>query len=140
MYSKDLYINGSVMIYTILQIWHTCIYDTKTSKFWYSAKPDSPCRGFGSHLKNGRYLTISPKLRGVALSLSTRFSGAYISEQVLPNTSRHCIRHCDISCHCIRHLKNMSAKSKVIRLSKKLRGAEPSISTLCLGFVVRILQ
>ena len=37
------------------------------------------------------------------------------------------------------HLKNMAAISKVIRLSQKLRGAEPSISTLCLGFVGRIL-
>ena len=29
--------------------------------------------------------------------------------------------------------------AKVIRLSQKLRGVEPSISTLCLGFVGRIL-
>ena len=34
---------------------------------------------------------------------------------------------------------NMAAMSKVIRLSQKLRGVEPSISTLCLGFVGRIL-
>ena len=32
----------------------------------------------------------------------------------------------------------MAAMSKVIRLSQKLRGVEPSISTLCLGFVARI--
>ena len=37
------------------------------------------------------------------------------------------------------HLENMAAMSKVIRLSQKLRGVEPSISTLCLGFVGRIL-
>ena len=32
----------------------------------------------------------------------------------------------------------MAAMSKVIRLSQKLRGVEPSISTLLLGFVGRI--
>ena len=35
--------------------------------------------------------------------------------------------------------KNMAAMSKVIRLSQKPRGVEPVISTLCLGFVGRIL-
>ena len=35
--------------------------------------------------------------------------------------------------------KNMAAMSKVIRLSQKLRGLEPSVSTLCLGFVGRML-
>ena len=34
----------------------------------------------------------------------------------------------------------MAAMSKVIRLSQKLRGVERSISTLCLGFVGRILE
>ena len=33
----------------------------------------------------------------------------------------------------------MASISKVIRLSQKLRGVEPSISTLCLGFVGHIL-
>ena len=37
------------------------------------------------------------------------------------------------------HLENMAAMSKVIRLSQKLRGVEPLISTQCLGFVGRIL-
>ena len=55
----------------------------------------SPVGAVAAILKNGRYLTISQKLRGVALSLSTlyRFFGALISEKLLP----------DISCHCIRH-------------------------------------
>ena len=35
--------------------------------------------------------------------------------------------------------KNMASISKVIRLSQKLRGIEPSMSTLCLGFVGHIL-
>ena len=89
-----------------------------------------------ANLKNGRYVTISLKLRGVEPSLSTlqciyRFSGAYISETVLPNTSCHCIRHFGV------HLSKMAAIFEVIPLSQKLRGAEPSISTLCLGFVRR---
>ena len=33
----------------------------------------------------------------------------------------------------------MASISKVIRLSQKLRGVEPSISTLCVGFVGHIL-
>ena len=37
------------------------------------------------------------------------------------------------------HLGNMAAMSKVIRQSQKVRGVEPSISTLCLGFVGLIL-
>ena len=61
------------------------------------------------------------------------FCGAYISEKVLPNTSYHCIHHFG------HHLENMAAMFKVIRLSKKLRGVVPSISTLCLSFVGRIL-
>ena len=52
-----------------------------------------------------------------------------MSERVLPNTSCHCIHQFG------GHLKNMASISKVIRLSQKLRGVEPSISTLCLGFL-----
>ena len=76
----------------------THVHHTKPSKFSYSAKPDflyGVCR---RHFKNGRSATIilSQKIRGVEQSLSTlyyRFSGAQISEKVLPNTSSHCIRH-----------------------------------------------
>ena len=35
--------------------------------------------------------------------------------------------------------KQMASISKVIRLSQKLRGVEPSILTLCLGFVGHIV-
>ena len=51
----------------------THVHDTKKSKFSYSAKPDFPCGGCGSHLKNGRYVTVSQKLRGVEPSLSTLY-------------------------------------------------------------------
>ena len=52
----------------------------------------------------------------------------------MPKTSCHCIRHFG------GHLCKMAAIYKVIRLSQKLGGAEPSISTLCLGFVGRGFQ
>ena len=48
---------------------------------------------------------------------------------MLPNTSCHSIRHFG------GHLSKMAAISKILRLSQKLRGAEPSISNLCLGVV-----
>ena len=91
----------------------------------------SPVGAVAAIFFNGRYVTISQKRRGVEPSLSTlcRFSWAKSSEKVLPNTSCHCIRHCG------GHLCKMAAIYKVIRLSQKLRGTEPSISTLCLGFV-----
>ena len=38
------------------------------------------------------------------------------------------------------HLKKMAAISKVIRLSQKLRGADPSMSILSIGFVERRFQ
>ena len=51
------------------------VHHTKPSKFSYSAKPDFPRGGFGGHLKNGRYATISQKLRGVEPSLLTLYIG-----------------------------------------------------------------
>ena len=97
----------------------------------------SPVGGCGGHFKNGRYVTISQKLRGVEPSVSTlhiSFSGAYISEKVLQNTTCHCIRHFG------GHLYKMAVIYRVIRLSQILRGAEPSNSTLCVGFVGRGFQ
>ena len=53
----------------------TDVHHTKPSKFSYSAKPDFPRGGFGGHLKNARYTTISQKLRGVEPPLSTLYIG-----------------------------------------------------------------
>ena len=97
---------------------------------------------FYIHLKNGRCVTTSQKLRSVEPSLSTlyiyiyiMFCGASISEKkVLPNTS----------CHfplfwrsCFKGELFLISISKVIRLSQKLMGPKPTIPTLCLGFVGR---
>ena len=51
----------------------TDIYHAKPIIFSYSAKPDFSCGGCGSHLKNGRYVSTSPKLSGVESSLSTLY-------------------------------------------------------------------
>ena len=59
----------------------------------------------------------------------SRFSGAWISEKVLPNTPCHCIHHFGGD------LIKMAAIPKVVRLSQKLSDTEPLISTLCLGSV-----
>ena len=97
----------------------------------------SPVGAVAAILKNGRYVTISQKLRGVEPSMSTLhigFLGRRFQKKVLPKTSCHCIRHFG------GHLCKMAAIYKVIRLSQKLGGAAPSISTLCLGFVGRGFQ
>ena len=115
----------------------THVHDTKKSKFSYSAKPDFPCGGCGSHLKKWplcHYISETKRRRAIIFDSIYRFSGAYISEKVLPNTSCHCSRHFG------GHLCKMAAIYKLIRLSQKLRGAEPSISTLRLGFVGRGFQ
>ena len=63
-----------------------------------------------------------------------RFCGALISEKLLLNVSHHSIRHCET------HFYKMAAISKVIRLSQNLRGTEPPMLTLCIGFVGRRFQ
>ena len=63
----------------------------------------------------------------------SRFCGAWISEKVLPNTPCQCIHNFGGD------LKQMASISEVVRLSQKLRDTEPSISTLCLGYVGRML-
>ena len=80
------------------------------------------------------YISETKRRRAVIIDSIYRFSGAQISEKVLTNTSCHCIRHFG------GHLCKMAAIYKLIRLSQKLRGAEPSISTLRLGFVGRGFQ
>ena len=70
----------------------THVHHTKSSKFSYSAKPDFPCGGCGGHFKNGRYVTISQKLRGEEPSVSTLhisfFWGVYFrksnAEYIMP--------------------------------------------------------
>ena len=107
----------------------THVHDTKKCKFSYSAKPDFPCGAVAGIFKNGRYVTISQKLRGLEPSLSNLHIG-FLGHRFQKKYCR--IHHAIVSA--------IYAKYKVIRLSQKLRGAEPSISTLCLGFVGRGFQ
>ena len=63
-----------------------------------------------------------------------RFCEAYISEKVLPNVPHHSIRHCE------RHFTKWRPFPKYYGLSQKLRGAERSMLTLCIGYVGRRFQ
>ena len=87
----------------------------------------------GGHLQSNTSISENKRRRAFNFDSMSRFCGAWISENVLPNTPCHCIHHFGGD------LKNMAAISKVVRLSQKLRDTEPSISTLCLGSVRRRL-
>ena len=99
----------------------TDVHHTKPSKCSYSAKPDFPRGGFGGHLKKFPLchdISETKRRKAIIVDSIYRFSGAYISEKVLPNTSCHCIRHFG------GHLSKMADISKEICLSQELRGAE----------------
>ena len=80
--------------------------------------------------------TISETKRHRTFNLYSiyRFCEAYISEKVLPNVPHHSIRHCE------RHFTKWRPFPKYYGLSQKLRGAERSMLTLCIGFVGRRFQ
>ena len=80
----------------------------------------------GSHLQSNTSISETKRRRAVNFDSMSRFCGAWISENGLPNTSSHYIHHFGGD------LCKMAAISKVVRLSQKLRDTEPSISTLCL--------
>ena len=88
----------------------------------------------GGHLQSNTSISETKRCRAFNFDSMSRFCGAWISEQVLPNTLCHCIHHFGGD------LKHMAAISKVVRLSQKLRDTEPSISTLPLGSVGRRLS
>ena len=101
----------------------TDVHHAKQSKFSYSAKPDFPRGGFGGHLKNGRYATISQKLRGVEPSLSTLYN--FIGFLGSKFQKRYCrIHHAIVSAIFGGHLSKIADISKEIGLFQKLRGAE----------------
>ena len=86
-------------------------------------------------LKNGRYLTKFQKLRGIEPSLSTLSIG-FLWRRF---QKTYCQIHHAIAATILEAVEEMAAISKVIRLSQRLRGVEPSISTLRLGLVGHIL-
>ena len=88
----------------------------------------------GGHLQRNRSILETKRRRASIVTLCLGFVGRRFQR-------KHCRIHHAINCihHFESHLKNMASISKVILLSQKLRGVEPSISALCLGFVRHIL-
>ena len=111
----------------------TDVHHTKQVNLAIMPSQISPLWSVGAIYKNCRYVTISQKLRCLESSLPTpyTFSGAYISEKVLPNMSSHCIRHFG------RHIKQFSHFQRNTSISET---KSSSISTLYLGFVWRRLK
>ena len=77
-----------------------------------------------------KILRLSQKLRGADPSIGTLRLG-FVGRRL---QKRYCRIHQAIVSAIAEAVRKMAANSKVIRLSQKLRGAEPSISTLCQGF------
>ena len=88
----------------------------------------------GGHFRSSTSISETKRRRAFNVDSMYRFCGAYISEKVLSNVSSHYILHCLI------HFYKMPAISKVTRLSQNLRGAEPPMLTLFIGFVGRRFQ
>ena len=88
----------------------------------------------GGNLQSNTSISETKRHRAFNFDSMSRFCGPWISEKVLPNTPCHCIHHFG------GEVKKMAAISKLVRLSQKLRDTEPSISTLCLGYVVCRLE
>ena len=93
-----------------------------------------PVEQNGGHLQRNRSILETKRRRASIVTLCPGFVGRKFQR-------KYCRIHHAIDCihHFASHLKNMASVSKVIRLSQKLRGVEPSISTLCLRFVGHIL-
>ena len=79
---------------------------------------------------------LSQKLRRAEPTIATLCQG-FVGRRL---QKRYCRIHHAIVPAIPEAGRKMAAISKVIRLSQRLRGAEPSISTLCLCCVVHILQ
>ena len=74
----------------------------------------------GGHLQSNTSISETKRRTAFNFDSMSRFCGAWISENVLPNTPCHCIHHFGDD------LNKMAAISKVVRLSEKLRDTEPS--------------
>ena len=81
-----------------------------------------------------RSISVTKRRRAFNVDSMHRFCGAKISEKVLPNVSHHSIRHCE------RRFTKWRPFPKYYSQSQKLRGAERSMLTLCIGFVGRRFQ
>ena len=111
----------------------THVHYTKTSKVSYSAKPDYAWGGCGGHFPKW---PLSQKQRGAELSTITVYVG-FVRRRF--QKKYWDMYHTTLS-DIVKPFYKMAAISKVIRLSQKLRGAEPSMLTLYIGFVGRRFQ
>ena len=112
------------------------MHDTKKSKFSYSAKPDFPVGPLVAILKNGRYVTLSLKLRGVEPSLSTLNIG-FLGRRFQKTYCQ--IHHAIVSAILEAIVQNGGhlQRNRSILETKRRRA---SIVTLCLGFMGRRFQ
>ena len=74
----------------------------------------------GGHLQSNTSISETKSRRAFNFDSMSKFCGASISENVLPNTPCHCIHHFG------NDLNKTAAISKVVRLSEKVRDTEPS--------------
>ena len=81
-----------------------------------------------------RSISETKRHRSFNVDSMYRVCGAYISDKLLANVSHHSIPHCET------HFTKWRPFPKYYGLSQKLRGAERSMLTLCIGFVGRRFQ
>ena len=106
----------------------THVHYTKTSKFSYSAKPGYVWGGCGGHFPKW---PLSQKLIGAEPSTLTVYIG-FVRRRF---QKKYCKCTTPLYLTLWKPFYKMAAISKVIRLSQKLRGTEPSMLTLYTGFV-----
>ena len=111
----------------------THVHYTKTSKFSYSAKPDYACGDFGAHFPKW---PLSQKLRGAEPSTLTLYIG--FVWRIFQKKYCH-MYHTTLS-NIMKALLQNGGHFQSRRLSQKLRGAEPSMLSRCIGFVGRRIQ
>ena len=78
-----------------------------------------------------RSISETKRRRAFNVDSMYRFCGALISDKLLANLSHHSIPRCET------HFTKWRPFPKYYSLSQKLRGAERSMLTLCIGFVGR---
>ena len=111
----------------------THVHYTKTTKFSYSAKPDYAWSGCGGHFSKW---PLSQNLRGAEPSTLTVYIG-FVRRRF---QKKYCEMYHTTLSDIVNPFYKMAAIFKVIRLSQKLRGTEPSMLTLYIGFVGRRFQ
>ena len=113
----------------------THVHYNKTSKFCYSAKPDYAWGGCGGHFPKW---PLSQKLRGAEPSTLTLYIG-FVRRRFQKKCCHNIMYHTTLS-DIVKAILQNGGHFQIIRLSLKLRGAEPSKLTLCIGFVGRRFQ